>query len=288
MQVVADRQGKITEEDSLQDRLLEKLYGNAMGRLLLKPLITPLFSRIGGAFLGSGLSKFLIRHFICCKAIDMWDYQPKEYASFNDFFTRRLAEGARKVDWAPDVLISPCDGKLSVSKIDSKCAFQVKHTPYTVESLLKDRKLAADYRGGYVWIFRLSVEDYHRYIYADNGCILKYMKIFGKLHTVNPIAGEYFPIYKENTREYCILQSEHFGRMIQMEVGALLVGRIENHPRGSIVRRGWEKGRFAFGGSTVILLTRKGAVCPDPDILENSKKGIETKVRLGEQVGRSF
>lgn len=287
MNQIADRKGNISEENSLQDRLLEKLYGSAAGRLLLKPLVSPLCSRVGGAFLDSGLSRFLVRHFLCTHAIDMWDYQPREYESFNDFFTRRLAEGARKVDFTPEVLVSPCDGRLSVQKIDDRCIFNVKHTAYTLESLLKDKKLAAEYAGGYVWLFRLCVEDYHRYIYADGGDILKFMKIPGILHTVNPAANEQFPIYKENTREYCILRSDNFGNMIQMEVGAMMVGRIVNHPRGSIVRRGWEKGHFAFGGSTVILITRKGVVCPDADILENSGKGIETKVRLGERVGRT-
>ena len=105
------------------------------------------------------------------------------------------------------------------------------------------------------------------------------------LHTVNPVANDYFPVYSENAREYCILESEGFGRMIQMEVGAMMVSRIINHPRGSVVRRGWEKGRFAFGGSTVILITRKGAAEPDGDILKNSVQGMETRVRLGERVG---
>ena len=210
MNLIADRKGNISEENSLQDCLLEKLYGNAAGRLLLKPLVSPLFSRAGGAFLDSGLSRFLIRHFICSHAIDMWDYQPREYASFNDFFTRRLAEGARKVDFTPEVLVSPCDGRLSVHEINDSCVFSVKHTPYTLESLLKDRKLAAEYAGGYVWLFRLCVDDYHRYIYADGGDILKFMKIPGVLHTVNPVANEQFSVYKENTREYCILKSDNF------------------------------------------------------------------------------
>ena len=50
MNLIADRKGNISEENSLQDCLLEKLYGNAAGRLLLKPLVSPLFSRAGGAF----------------------------------------------------------------------------------------------------------------------------------------------------------------------------------------------------------------------------------------------
>ena len=134
-------------------------------------------------------------------------------------------------------------------------------------------------------MFRLCVEDYHRYIYVDNGRASEPVRIPGVLHTVNPVANDHFPVYKENTREYCVIRSEHFGRLLQMEVGAMLVGEIRNHERGRQVRRGWEKGRFAFGGSTVILMTEKGAALPDGDILENSRFGLETKVRLGERVG---
>ena len=82
-----------------------------------------------------------------------------------------------------------------------------------------------------------------------------------------------------------MLKSENFGEILQMEVGALLVGQIENHRVSDTVKRGQEKGSFAFGGSTIILMTRKGRVCPDQDILENSAKGIETRVKLGERVG---
>ena len=70
-----------------------------------------------------------------------------------------------------------------------------------------------------------------------------------------------------------------------MEVGALLVGKIENRQEGKTVKRGQEKGNFAFGGSTVILMTQAGKVRPDEDILKNSTQGIETKVRLGERIG---
>ena len=286
MHLVADRRGRVTEEESLQDRVLEGLYGHAVGRALLRPLVTPLVSHLGGILLDSGLSRIGIRHFIRSHDIDMTEYRPKKYRSYNDFFTRRMKPEARRVEMAPEVLVSPCDGRLSVYEIDEKVSFSIKHTRYTAESILRDRKLAAEYAGGYVWVFRLCVEDYHRYIYADGGKVTKMVWIPGALHTVNPVANDHYPIYKENTREYYVLDSEHFGEMIQMEVGALLVGKIRNHNRGINVKRGWEKGKFAFGGSTVILMTRKGAVSPDRDILENSRRGIETKVRLGEGVGR--
>ena len=137
-------------------------------------------------------------------------------------------------------------------------------------------------------MFRLCVEDYHRYIYVDDGRVGETVRIPGVLHTVNPVANDKFPIYKENTREYSLLSSDHFGTILQMEVGAMMVGKIQNrHVRGDRVYRGQEKGNFAFGGSTVILMTSQGAVDPDKDILVNSMRGIETKVKLGERVGTS-
>lgn len=287
MHLVADRKGKIREENTMQDRILEKLYGHMAGRVLLRPLVSPLVSKAGGAFLGSGFSRFLIWPFIRSHSIDMADYEPKRYVSYNDFFTRKLRRGTRRVERDPEIFISPCDSRLSVYEIGGNCAFSIKHTRYTVGSLLRDRKLAESFAGGYLWVFRLCVEDYHRYIYVDGGRVSGRKRIPGVLHTVNPIANDSFPIYKENTREYCILESTNFGPVLLMEVGALLVGKIRNHPRGDDVRRGWEKGNFAFGGSTIILMTRRGAVRPDWDILKNSCQGIETKVKLGERVGRA-
>lgn len=283
--VVADRNGTIVEAASLQDSVLAGLYGHVPGRILARLLASPAVSELAGAFLDSGLSKALIPWFIRRYSIDMADYERKEYASYNDFFTRRLAKGARRLDACPEALVSPCDSRVTVYRIDGECEFTIKHTRYTVQSLLRDHRLAARYAGGYVWVFRLCVEDYHRYIYVDDGRVSAPVRIPGVLHTVNPVANDHFPIYKENTREYCTIKSEHFGRLLQMEVGAMLVGEIRNHDRGCRVRRGWEKGRFSFGGSTVILMTQKGAALPDPDILENSRRGWETKVRLGERVG---
>ena len=147
-------------------------------------------------------------------------------------------------------------------------------------------KVAELFEGGYIWVFRLSVEDYHRYIYVDNGKVSDHIRIPGIFHTVNPVANDCYPIYKENTREYSLLRSENFGLVLQMEVGALMVGKIENKPGNKKVQRGEEKGNFAFGGSTVILMTQKNKVCPDKDILKYSVRGIETKVKMGESVGR--
>lgn len=285
MHFTADRNGKIKPEDSAQDRLLTVLYGHGAGRVLLKLLISPAFSKLGGRLLDSGFSKALIPLFIKNHGIHMEDFEKRQYTSYNDFFTRRLAPGARKVEEQPELFVSPCDSRLAVYALDGRKRFRIKNTLYTAESLLRSRKLAEKYRGGYVWVFRLCVEDYHRYIYTDGGCTSKNVRIPGVFHTVNPAANDKVPVYKENTREYCLLRSENFGTVILMEVGAMLVGKIENRPVKGKVKRGQEKGNFVFGGSTVILMTQAGAVLPDADILENSLRGMETKVRLGERVG---
>lgn len=286
MYLLADRDGKIKAENSVQDCFLEWIYTHAAGRMLLRLLVVPGVSRLGGHILDSRISKIGIRPFIKCHSLDMSEYEEKKYSSYNDFFKRKLVPGARKVEEGADIFISPCDSRVGVYEISEKSKFLIKHTLYTVESLLRSRKLAEKYTGGYVWVFRLCVEDYHRYIYVDNGKESKRRRIEGVFHTVNPAANDNVPIYKENTREYSLLKTENFGTVLQMEVGALLVGKIENRPGEGKVQRGQEKGNFAFGGSTVILMTQAGKVYPDNDILKNSAYGIETKVRLGERVGR--
>ena len=147
--------------------------------------------------------------------------------------------------------------------------------------------MARRYQGGYACIFRLTVDDYHRYCYVDNGRKSMNIRIPGVFHTVNPAANEVCPIYKENTREFSLLQSEHFKVVLMMEVGALLVGRITNYHEEETVKKGEEKGRFEFGGSTVILLFQKDAVKFDQRFLYNTENGYETIVKMGERLGEA-
>ncbi len=286
MHLSADREGNITKENSMQDRFLEMMYQSAIGRILLRPLVTPAFSKIAGWLLDSRASRIFVYPFIKKHSINLKEYEQKKYKSYNDFFTRKMLLGARRIDRRDEAFISPCDSRVSVYKINPKSVFHIKNTRYTTVSLLRSKRLAHLFKEGYIWIFRLQVNDYHHYIHIDKGRVSKSFKIPGVFHTVNPIANDHYPIYKENTREYSIIQSDHFGTMIQMEVGALLVGKIQNRVCGELIYKGQEKGQFAFGGSTVILMTQKGKVRPDHDILKNSEKGIETIVKLGEHVGR--
>lgn len=279
------RDGILTEKDGGQDRILRGLYTNAAGRALLKLLISPPLSRTAGWALSTKASKVLIKSFIRKNGIDMSQFQPGPYESYNDFFCRPIRPELRPVDMDPQHLISPCDSKLTALPIGPDARFVLKDTPYTLDSLLRDPGLAARFEGGWALIFRLCVEDYHRYCYIDGGSKEANIFLPGVLHTVNPIANDVYPIYKENSREYTLIHSDSFGDLVQMEVGALLVGRIVNHHAQAQVSRGQEKGYFQFGGSTVVVLLEKGRVEIDPDILKNSAENIETVVRMGEKIG---
>ena len=87
-----------------------------------------------------------------------------------------------------------------------------------------------------------------------------------------------------------MVRSQQFGTYLMMEVGALMVGKIVNHHTGYTrldVIRGQEKGYFAFGGSTIVLLFMPGAVELDEPLLQASARGEETRVRMGQRIGRA-
>lgn len=282
-----DREGRITTEDSGQDRLLQWMYTHRAGRLVLKVLVLPPISGAGGWLLDRRCSKVFIKPFVKNQGIDLEQYENKEYSSYNDFFTRQIKKEHRPIEGDASTLISPCDGKLSVYPIDGKRRFSIKGTEYTVDSLLRSGRIAGKYQGGYACIFRLTVDDYHRYCYVDDGVKSGNIRIPGIFHTVNPAANAVCPVYKENTREFSLLKSSHFQTVLMMEVGALMVGRITNYHQECRVSKGEEKGRFEFGGSTVILLFQKDAVVFDRRLLENTQKGYETIVKMGERLGEA-
>ena len=280
-----DRNGNLVPGDDGQDRFLEWMYGTRPGRLLVKLMIRPGVSRAAGWLLDRRVSALAVRPFIRKNHICMDDFEQRRFRSFNDFFTRRVLPGKRPVDGTPGHLIAPCDSKLTVYDIRPDSRFRVKGTEYTLEGLLQSKELAETFLGGTLLLFRLTVGDYHRYTYIDSGFVTGSNRIPGVFHTVNPAAASRCPIYRENTREYSLLESLRFGTVLQMEVGAAMVGRIVNAPGSRNVRRGEEKGRFEFGGSTVIVLLQKGRAILDADLLRNTAQDAETVVRLGERIG---
>lgn len=269
-------------KDSL---MLRFLYRTLPGRLILKLLIQPEFSQMAERFLSSSASRWLVlyyvrRYHICMDNIEV---PAGGFPSFNAFFTRKkkLESG----DMTYGHLVSPCDGLLSVIKIMNSTVFDIKHTEFTLEDLLRDKELANRFQDGVLLIFRLTPQHYHRYGYAVDGKVLRARKVRGKLHCVRPIALRTVPVFAQNNREYEVISAGKFGIVIQMEVGALLVGKINNY-RGKTdkprVCAGDEKGYFAFGGSTIVVVLQKDSIVLNKALYDRQISNGEIPVRKGE------
>ena len=262
---------------------LEYLYGKPFGRLLLKIVITPATSRFYGWLKRRPSTVRDILPFIDEYHINISDFEERKYTSFSDFFTRKIKPGARTVDFENKAFISPADSKLLVYRITDDVMLNIKGSDYTVEELVGPGYDTSSFANGYALVFRLSMDDYHRYCFTDWGKVISKKFIKGKLHTVSSISSKY-KIYKENSRVINYLDTDNFGEIFQIEVGALLVGKMVNYNVQQF-SKGDEKGYFEPGGSTVIILVKDNAVKLDDDILEQSKNGIETKVLYGERIG---
>lgn len=273
---------KYTEKSPLPATIL---YKTIIGGVVLAFATRKTVSKVSSIYMNSKSSVKRIDKFIKKNKINMDDYPKREYLSFNDFFTRKILKNKRPFSKKQNDLISVADSKLLVYEINDKTEMIIKNKKYTLKELLRDKNLAEEYKGGLCLVFRLTVDDYHRYSFVDDGNVIKSKKINGILHTVGPIAFRRYKVFKENQREYSVLNTKNFGKVIQMEVGALMVGKIVNYNIEKF-HRGDEKGYFLFGGSTVVLIFKKDIVEIDEDILKNSSVGIETKVKLGETIGK--
>ncbi len=265
---------------------LRFLYGTLPGRVLLRPLVSRPVSRLCGRFLDMPASKGLIGPFARHNGIDTEDCELSGVGCFNDFFCRPLKPGRRPVDPDPAALIAPCDGLLTALRAEEDLVLPVKQSRYSLARLLGDASLAREFRDGICLIYRLCVSHYHRYCYFESGFKSENRFLPGLLHTVRPVALADRPVFCENCRELCLIETETFGRAVQMEVGAMLVGKIVNdQPQAGPVKRGEEKGHFAYGGSTVIVLLKKDAALLRPELEAASARGEELPVRMGERIG---
>jgi phosphatidylserine decarboxylase len=251
--------------------------------VLLKFVIHPVFSRVNGWYNNSSFSKRKIKSFVEEYGICLSDYVEREYKSFNDFFTRKIKKGKRDIDMTPSSLVAPADSKLSVYPIHEKNVLEIKGVRYTLEELTGGRINLKDYEGGNCLIFRLTMDDYHRYIFLDEGYLKRKYGIKGKLHTVSSLSKKH-KIYRQNSRVVNVLETHNFGVVVCIEVGALLVGKIRNHKIRNF-KRGMEKGYFELGGSTIIMLFQKDRIKLEEDILQHCEKGMEVKVLMGEKIG---
>lgn len=294
IEYIERKTGEIKVEKVPGEKYLKFLYYNPLGELPLNLVVKKKFlTEYYGKKMDKPESVKKIPSFIEQADINIAEAKKRveEFKSFNDFFYRELKEGARTVDYRENVLASPADGKiLAFENLDREKEFYIKGDRFTLEEFFADKELANKYKNGVFMIIRLAPIDYHRFHFPADGEISESKLIDGVYYSVSTYAiKKNFRILCENKREYSILKTEKFGDIAMFEVGATMVGGIkQSYKSNSYVKKGEEKGYFYFGGSTCVLVFERGKVKIDEDLLENTKKGIETKVYMGEKIGISL
>lgn len=282
--------GKMDVEKVYGDKMVEWLYQSNTGKALSEVLVKPWLSNFYGSLQNTSWSKGKIKPFIKDFNIPIDDFLPEEgrdqadpYSSFNQFFIRRFKPGKRQYPQDHHVMGAPAEARyFAYESIQDDELIPVKGKFLNSPLLLANTKWEQIFKDGPCLLARLCPVDYHRYHYPDHGKVLDHYPVHGKLHSVNPLAlKEKADIFATNERVVTILETENFGKLAYVEVGAIMVGKIIQSGSLTNFKRGEEKGYFLFGGSTVIVLGEKGKWKPDELMLQNTKKKIETYVHLG-------
>ncbi len=290
-----DRQSKSVQTEVIYgETLMRYLYETGPGAKLVDWFFSKHFvSRLYGHYQDSGLSRSKIKAFVRDFEIQMQEYEETRYSSFNDFFIRKFRPGARVFAGAGAMPAFAEARYLAFDQIRAEQSFPVKGAYLTAEALLGGAEKARPFQDGPLLLARLCPTDYHRFHYPDEGTVEDHYRIGGALHSVNPLAlAARGDILATNERQVTILNTQRFGKLAYIEVGALCVGKIvQTHltsgKPSSTFRRGEEKGYFLFGASTVIVIGEAGRWRPDLDLLEQTQQKRETLVRLGEQVAQA-
>jgi phosphatidylserine decarboxylase len=244
----------------------------------------------------------LIRRFTRLYGVDCGEAAASEanaYVSFNAFFTRPLAPGARPIATGEATLVSPVDGVISQhGRIDEGRLVQAKGQTYSVTELLGgDARLANAFGQGHFATLYLSPRDYHRVHMPLQGSLIRMIHIPGRLFGVSrPLVRHVPRLFARNERVINLFETPH-GLMAVVLVGAIGVGSIETvwngevtPPRGRRIRSwdyrhhpidlapGAEMGRFNLGSTVIILLATA-------HLQWSEAIGLEQPIRMGEALG---
>ena len=285
------RTGRVETERVYGEAFLRWIYGRPLGRVALHTLVKRAgFSRFYGWLMDSERSREMIAPFVEKYDLDPADFAGEvgSFASFNAFFHRRLLPGVRPVDEDPDAVVFPADGRhLAVPDIAAMEGFFVKGQTFDLAALLGDAGLAERFARGSLVLSRLCPVDYHRFHFPVCGVPGVPRLLPGPLFSVSPLALRRRLAYLwENKRMLTRIQTERFGLVLVLEIGATNVGSmVETFRPGLPVAKGAEKGYFRFGGSSVITVFEPGRVRLAPDLMRESARHRELYAWVGEPMG---
>ncbi len=250
----------------------------------------PLYDWLLAAYQNSRRSTKAIEPFIRKHKIDMSEFEPViTYSSFAQFFDRRFRPGVRKFPDASDEMGAFAEARyFGWQRMAPDQQFPIKGHSLDATRLLGSAERARPFAGGPVLLARLAPVDYHHVHYPDDGRTLDDDRMGRRLWTVNWRALlNKDDILFVNERSINILETENFGRLGFVEIGAMSVGRIvQIHPIDAPFKRGDEKSVFRFGASAIAVFGEPDAWRPTEDVLDHTAQGSETLLRLGECVAR--
>jgi phosphatidylserine decarboxylase len=277
--------GQIESEDIFGEVWLRRAYETLPGRILLQLLVKrAAFSRFYGQRMSRPASRDRIAPFIEDFGLNPAEFAApvESFASFNDFFSRKLKPGARPIAGTP--VVFPADGRhLGFAKASSIDAVFVKGQSFDLPALLDSADLAARHADGPLVLSRLCPVDYHRYHFPADGTPGPAKLLNGPLYSVSPVALRRNLSYLwQNKRVLTRFATESLGTILIIEVGATNVGSIrQTYTPHQPVSKGAEKGYFEFGGSSTITLFEPGTVQLADDLLEHSARQTELYAQMG-------
>ena len=279
--------GKVETEAIYGEKYLKFIYANPLGKIALWSAVKRAwFSGWYGNRMRSPNSVRRILPFIDCYELDSDDFllNVSEFKSFDDFFSRKLKPSKRPIDSSKQTVVFPADGRhLAINNVSMDQPLWAKGQKLKVEQLLGGYETAERYENGSVLVSRLCPIDYHRFHFPCDGKASSSFPINGFLYSVNPIALKRNISYLWHNRRFITeLDSENFGRILLVEIGATCVGGIQQTYDSGPVTKGSEKGFFHFGGSMTMIFFEKERIIFSEDLLENGKMGREVYARMGD------
>ena len=296
------RRGKILVFDRVTRHLdEEKIYGGFFLKILYKnrffawllPLLSrsPAMSHFYGWLQSRSFTKRKIEPFIKKFSIDRSEFAQEvtQFSSFNDFFIRKLKADARPIERGEGSAIMPADGRyLAYPNIEKIPHIWAKNQSLSLNQLFNgNQKWVDQYAYGSLLIARLAPVDYHRFHFPSDCLPTEPLLLNGPLYSVNPIAlTKNINYLTENKRVITFLDSEDFGKIAYIEVGATHVGSIhQTYSPNTPYEKGDEKGYFSFGGSTLLLLFEPNRIIFAQDLLDHTAQGHETRALMGQLMG---
>lgn len=283
------KEGKLVKETGVSDSLIHIFYSTTVGRIARLLFVKGAVNRISEWYYNSRWSARKIKPFIKKYQINMQDFVIPQngFSSFNSFFTRQLKADARTIDDDQNSIVAMADSKLFVlPELKKDSYFMVKNITVNLDKIVGSEERAMSYYGGELFMFRLSMYDYHRFHFPFDCTPSAPIEIKGYYDTVSPLVYKYgiFPLIN-NHRYVIACSSEKFGEALIVLVGAFLVGKtVCTYQPNIFHKKGDETGYFTFGGSTVLLIFSPKKISISQVFLKNSQKSYETAVLMGQSI----